>query len=178
MKYTPEAQPAAIRTIKCHSRGVDSLELPPDGRRLASVYTAGMDTKVKLWDTLSGKLCGTYDLYFYKAFSPNSEMFALASDFETVRLYDTATGKELYKLERKVPNRDRDRRDAISALVFSSNSDMFAWAFSCGTLMLWDSTAKSSLHEIECEDHYPRTIAFSPDGSKVVSPGGVGGVEV
>ena len=80
--------------LKGQSNGVGDIAFSPDGQLLA---TTGTDKRVRLWNSLTGKLLHTLESDGYclaVAFSPDGRLLA-SGGFGKLRLWDTATRRQL-----------------------------------------------------------------------------------
>jgi roadblock/LC7 domain-containing protein len=93
------------------------------------------------------------------AFSPNGLVLASTS-YKTVRLWNTATGKEIQEL--------KAHRGAVNAIAFSPDGKTIASASDDSTVRLWD-VATGKTQELEGHGGAVNAIAFSPDGKTVAS---------
>ncbi len=82
-----------------HKGNVVGIAFSPDGKHL---LTSGRDGTVKLWDVDTGKLLRTYTGATYNveavAFSKDGKRF-LAGESKCVHLFDTESGKIIYRFE-------------------------------------------------------------------------------
>jgi WD40 repeat protein len=106
------------------------------------------------------------------AFSPDGKQLATTSADQTLRLWDTATGK---------PHGERltGHTDTVNRVAFSPDGALLATASSDRTLRLWD-TATGKPHGPPLTGHADRVIgvAFSPDGSRLATSGTDGTVRL
>ena len=169
------ASPTLLKTIKTQKSWPDHLLmlLSPDTRLLANTT---MDWKngifqIQLSNTSTGELLHTLTGHTGRiksiAFSADSKMLVSGDEFETICLWDTATGKLKATLNWR-------RGAAIYALAFSPSGRFIASGHRDG-VKLWDNTVKTRRqtddaigdyqHTLAIDEHkdYVSKLAFSPD---------------
>jgi RNA polymerase sigma factor (sigma-70 family) len=105
------------------------------------------------------------------AFAPDGKVVATGSLDNTVRLWDTATGKELARLGWH--NGPKIVAQVIS-VAFSPDGKTVASGSNDGTVRLWDPKTGKALHEIESGQGLVAAMAFGPEGKTLVTAHGEG----
>lgn len=158
-----------------------AVAVSPDGNRLA---TAGVNTR--LWDARTGRqvgppLSGPDAPVLALAFSPDAHRLASAGRDRTVKFWDASSGVKLRETV-AVADPRLYADDSISSLSFSPDGHFIAaggMTVGLGTLLsagmplrIWNTDSGAAVGE-------PRTgnygtiysVAFSPDGARVVTGG-------
>jgi WD40 repeat protein len=149
-----------------HLGPIDAAAFSPDGEHLLS---ASEDGTLKLWDVATGRLLQTFEGHSGRAvalaFSPNGAR-VMVSDHRSVKLWNTATGQHLRTFE--------DLPISVSSAVFSPDGKDILVGCSNGVAQLRDAETGRLLrtflhHEERAVDI---SVAFSPDGKRLVTAGG------
>jgi WD40 repeat protein len=162
-----------------HDHVVQALAFSPDNRSLAS---GGSDYRICLWDMASGRLlrefgrpterAGAYAssrLIHCLAFSHDGKTLAASLGDNLVILWETATGKELRKIQ--------GHQGAIATIAFSPDGKDLATGGADQNIHLWELASGKSKRDLAAEEPLA-ALLFTADGQMVVSAGAYGSLRV
>src|SRR5262249_24300021 len=95
------------------------------------------------------------------AMAPDGKTFASASGDKTVRVWELATGKVLFRLE--------GHTEPVVQVAFSADGKSLASAGTDGTVRLWDPATGKEGRRFEGHVNVVWGVAFSPAGRRVTS---------
>jgi WD40 repeat protein len=164
-------------TLEGHTGDINSVEFSPDGTALASAST---DTTVKLWSLATGEVLRTYARHASSVnsvtFSPDGKQLASASSDKTVRVWSASTGKDSAVV--------KGYSEPILCVTFSQNGRRLAFASGVkasplntsdlvgeNIITIWDLERKKRTIIPHAHRSPINSVAFSPDGTKLISAG-------
>jgi WD40 repeat protein/class 3 adenylate cyclase len=148
---------AEAAVLKGHEEVVERAEFSPDGSR---ILTAARDGTARLWDAVSGEqlfILRPVGNYPTAIFSPDGTRVLTAGENSDATLWDARTGKKVLGV----------RSDAYTRAAFSSDGRSFATAGK-HFVSIWN-TADGALTRSIRVTSWPYSLAFSPDGSRMLA---------
>lgn len=149
---------------------IKSIPFSPDGKQ---IVLASNDASIRIWDLDTGlqigqPLMGHTGMVKSASFSPDGTKIISISDDNTtisydntIRIWDVTTGKQIGKpLERYNTH----------LAFFSPKGNNIVTAQSANIKILDATTGIQIGKDMEVRDHNIRFFAFSPDGTKIISP--------
>jgi WD40 repeat protein len=156
-----------VAVLEGHTWTVLSVAFSPDGRLLAS---ASYDGTVQLWDVVERRATSPIDVLQHTdwvwsvSFSPDGRQLASGSSDCKVRLWSVPEG---------VPGPVLQHARDVFCVAFSPvvGSNVLATGSSDHFVRLWDVSGinQHMLCELQGHSDYIMSVAFSPDGSQLVS---------
>jgi WD40 repeat protein len=151
-----------------HTQAVMSISFSPDSRWIA---TGSDDGFVRVWDRTTGteripkpaKLDGTVNSV---AFSPIADRVVSGSSDKTVRLLDAQTGAEITRAK---PNPDED--SPVESVAINRTGDRIAVSQSNGIVQILDGHTLDQRASFDTHQGDVQSVAFSPDGRRIVTGG-------
>lgn len=142
-----------LYTITDHADRVSGVSFSPDGKRL---ITASHDNTVKVRDAETGQVLLTPqgDAGYMGVYSPDgTRFFTSSSDNVTYKMWDAATGKELFAIS----------LGDIASFVFSTDGKRLVFGGQNGDLTVWDSLTGEKLLTVTTPI-FIDVWTLSPDG--------------
>jgi WD40 repeat protein/transcriptional regulator with XRE-family HTH domain len=149
--------------------GAASVDFSPDGHTIR----AGGGTTVKVWDThtdralpdfgnlTTGAIFGHASALSAMACAPDQKHLVTGTADGTVRLWDTATHKEVHRLATHLAK--------INQVAFSPDGTLALAAVNDGTARLWDVATGQEVRRLAGHTAAVTGAVFSPDGKQVLT---------
>lgn len=154
------AQELPPQIVGGHSDLVTSLAFSADGRTLASCDLHGT---IVIWNELltETKRWRIGSASQFMAFSPNSQLLAIAGESSTITIWDAATGEQLRKLH--------GHTAGVSSLAFTPDGARLVSGSVDETVRLWDVASGEEVLSLAGARGIVGHVAISPDGRRIVA---------
>ena len=166
--YDPDTR-RPVRSIKAHEGLARALSFSPDGSILA---TAGEDLEVKLWDVESGELIRDP---FYVC---RLESLVILPDGRRIACSGTEGLYVLDLADRNIHGVPRLEESPAFDVSIAPDGSLLAASFGDHSIALFDADTGEKTSELPGHDARVLAVAFSPDGSRLVSGDGHGVVRL
>lgn len=143
----------------------------PDGKSL-SVATSDSETEVRLCklDGTEIRRIALSMRYLDSAFSPDGALIAVAERDDTVRVYETATGRRKHEWPVMI-TRKQANENYIFKVVWSPDGKTVAAAASDKLIHLWEMPSGKAAGDLRGHGWYPWGLAFTKDSKTLYSTG-------
>jgi WD40 repeat protein len=153
--------------------GATALAFSRDGRFLAVASgVSGVGGQIRLYPVgpdgnpaaqPARVLTGHADLIHDLAFSPDGKLLASCGYDKLIKVWDTASGKEVRTL--------REHSDSVYAVAFSPDGKLLASAAADRAVKLWEAATGRLLYTLGEPTDWVYAVAWSPNGRELAAAG-------
>lgn len=155
-----------------HPEEVTHLAYSPDGHFLATGmhgmwHEEEKPTTVRLWEVPSGReiaLLAHPRIFTCLVFSPDGSRLATGCGDGIIRMWETATGREMFRLDAQ--KKEKEYEDSVRSLAFSPDGRRLAAGYTHEGIRFWDLATQQQL-QLQLMEKKPSTclsLSFSSDG--------------
>lgn len=151
-------------------RVINSAQISPDGRRIATVHGQGWSLgggTLRIWDAADGKplqvIQNKGKVMWQVVWSPDGRYLATGEQDGMAELWDAATLQPIHKLQ--------GSGGFIDTLIWSPDGRRIAAGDDKGMLRAWDALSGSLLYAQPVHTNNLKATAWSPDG-RLIATGG------
>lgn len=150
-------------TARIHDQGIASIDFSPSGEQILS---CSWDGEAKVWDVSDGSRpalgFGPRQGGWHAVFSPDGRLICSAGGGAHANVWDSLTGEELAHIELGA---------FATTVAFGPDSRLIAVGFEDGAVRIYEAlTGRLTLHT-QHHKYWVKSIAFMPDGDRIVSGG-------
>ncbi len=161
-KILPASANKPFRKLIGHTEAIFGVAYSPTGQ---SVLTGGVDTIVRLWDTLTGQeMCrfvGHTATVWSVAFAPNGRTALTASRDKTTRLWDIQTGRELQQFS--------GHSESVWGIAYAPDGHTILTGSFDKTARLWNVATGEELCRLVAHTAPIWGVAYAPDGKHILT---------
>ncbi|MHC1762876.1 MAG: protein kinase [Verrucomicrobiia bacterium] len=151
-------------TLMGHTDRVFTAAFSPDGQR---VVTGSLDQTARIWDAITGReleiLRGHTSAIRSVAFSPNGQRIVTASLDRTAKVWDVTSGQSMVTFGQ--------HSNLVVAAAFSADGGQIVTGGRDGSAKVWNPASGEELFSLKAR-HWIWSVAFSPDGRKILTGNG------
>ncbi|KAJ7212575.1 hypothetical protein GGX14DRAFT_564331 [Mycena pura] len=170
---------AELRRMEGHTQSVESVAFSLDG---AWIVSGSGDKSVHIWDAMTGAELGKMEGHTQSvssvAFSPDGTCIVSGSHDKTMRIWDVMTCAELGRME--------GHSEWVLSVAFSPDGTCVVSGSDDETVRIWDvktgaelgrmeghtESVEVKLERMEGHTKWVWSVAFSPDGTRILSGSG------
>ena len=171
-----------VRTVRAanSNSGVNSVAFSPDGGRMVSgvsvpSHVGSPDASIRIWNAETGEVVHTLRGHSFSvtsvAFSPDGKRIVSGGNDATIRIWNADTGEVVRTIQ---------VRQKVSSVVFSPDGKHIVSGseYPGGmnyadnmrkTMQIWNAETGNFVRWLEGHKGYVTSVAFSPDGERIVS---------
>lgn len=169
------AENACIQTFEGHIGEITSVKFSPDSQRLASASYVKLsqeanDHTIRIWDLATSSYLILIDCGYVTPksidFSKDGKILVSGSDFGTVQVWETISGKCIQTWQHPLPDFGYQ---SLSAAITPDGKTIASNSARC--LKIWSEIEGKyeCVQTLEQHDRYATKVTFSPDGKQLIS---------